>query len=162
MGKNASDICIASRTGSGKTLTFVLPVLQALRNASVRKLRCLVLLPTRDLVSQVAGVFEQYAPALGLRVGVCVGQTSLSEEQKQLCGPAILRSPEAALVGACYTTESQPPESLVDILVATPGRLMDHLGGTPGFTLQHLKFLVVDEADKLMSQQYSDWIRRIE
>jgi len=50
--------------------------------------------------------------------------------------------------------------SAVDILVATPGRLMDHLD-TPGFTLQHLKYLVVDEADRLVNQPYQNWVGRV-
>lgn len=48
-----------------------------------------------------------------------------------------------------------------DILVCTPGRLVDHLDKTPGFTLQHLRFLVIDEADRLLSQSYQGWIERV-
>ena len=48
----------------------------------------------------------------------------------------------------------------MDILVATPGRLMDHLD-TPGFTLQHLKYLVIDEADRLVNQPYQNWVGRV-
>lgn len=51
--------------------------------------------------------------------------------------------------------------SNVDILVCTPGRLVDHLDKTVGFTLQHLRFLVVDEADRLLSQSYHNWIDRV-
>ncbi|KAL3816182.1 hypothetical protein ACHAXA_007300 [Cyclostephanos tholiformis] len=51
--------------------------------------------------------------------------------------------------------------SAVDILVSTPGRLIDHLDSTPGFTLQHLKFLVVDEADRLVNQPYQNWVGRV-
>jgi len=51
--------------------------------------------------------------------------------------------------------------SAVDVLVCTPGRLVDHLDNTPGFTLQHLRFLVVDEADRLLSQTYHNWIKRV-
>ncbi len=50
--------------------------------------------------------------------------------------------------------------SAVDILVCTPGRLMDHLD-TPGFTLQHLRYLVVDEADRLVNQPYQNWVVRV-
>jgi len=49
----------------------------------------------------------------------------------------------------------------VDVLVATPGQLMDHLDRTPGFTLQHLRLLVIDKADRLLSQGYQSWIRRV-
>jgi ATP-dependent RNA helicase DDX51/DBP6 len=51
--------------------------------------------------------------------------------------------------------------SAVDILVSTPGRLIDHLDSTPGFTLQHLKFLVIDEADRLVNQPYQNWVGRV-
>jgi ATP-dependent RNA helicase DDX51/DBP6 len=49
----------------------------------------------------------------------------------------------------------------IDVLVATPGRLIDHLDKTPGFSLQHLRFLVVDEADRLVSQSYHSFVGRI-
>ena len=51
--------------------------------------------------------------------------------------------------------------SLVDIIIATPGRLVEHLQETPGFTLQHLRFLVVDEADRLLMQSYQDWLSKV-
>jgi ATP-dependent RNA helicase DDX51/DBP6 len=51
--------------------------------------------------------------------------------------------------------------SAVDVLVCTPGRLVDHLDNTAGFTLQHLRFLVIDEADRLLSQSYHGWIGRV-
>ena len=52
-------------------------------------------------------------------------------------------------------------QSAVDILVCTPGRLIDHLDSTPGFTLQHLRFLVIDEADRLVNQPYQNWVGRV-
>jgi ATP-dependent RNA helicase DDX51/DBP6 len=51
--------------------------------------------------------------------------------------------------------------SSIDILVSTPGRLVDHLDSTPGFTLQHLRFLVIDEADRLVNQPYQNWVGRV-
>ena len=51
--------------------------------------------------------------------------------------------------------------SHVDILICTPGRLIDHLNGTPGFTLQHLRFLVIDEADRLLAQSFQDWLAQV-
>lgn len=49
----------------------------------------------------------------------------------------------------------------MDILIATPGRLMDHLASTPNFTLQHLRFLVIDEADRLLNQSFQDWLTQV-
>ncbi|KAI3835716.1 hypothetical protein MKW92_027635 [Papaver armeniacum] len=52
-------------------------------------------------------------------------------------------------------------ESGVDILVATPGKLMDHINTTKGFTLEHLRFLAVDEIDKLLGEEYQDFLRAV-
>lgn len=51
--------------------------------------------------------------------------------------------------------------SAVDVLVCTPGRLVDHMDNTPGFSLEHLRFLIIDEADRLLSQSYHGWIGRV-
>lgn len=45
--------------------------------------------------------------------------------------------------------------------MATPGRLLDHLAHTPGFTLQHLRYLVIDEADRLLNQSYQGWVGKV-
>ena len=60
-----------------------------------------------------------------------------------------------------YSFISKGGRSAVDILVCTPGRLMDHLNKTPGFTLQHVRFLVMDEADRLLNQSYQNWLQRV-
>ena len=51
--------------------------------------------------------------------------------------------------------------SNVDILVCTPGRLVDHITSTDGFSLEYLRFLVIDEADRLLSQSYHNWLEKI-
>jgi ATP-dependent RNA helicase DDX51/DBP6 len=132
------DVCIAAPTGSGKTLAYLLPVISALAaRRAPRRLRALVVLPTRDLALQVHAVLRALCPAVGLAAAAA-------------CGSAALAAEAAALrAGAA------------DILVATPGRLMAHLGGTPGFTLGHLRFLVVDEADRLLRQGYQNWLPRV-
>ena len=61
--------------------------------------------------------------------------------------------------GLCPTPNGG--SSTVDVLVCTPGRLIKHLESTPGFTLQHLRFLVIDEADRLVNQTYQNWIHRV-
>lgn len=55
----------------------------------------------------------------------------------------------------------QGGSSSVDILICTPGRLIDHLDGTPNFTLQHLRFLVIDEADRLLAHSFQDWLAQV-
>ncbi|XP_076909403.1 DEAD-box ATP-dependent RNA helicase 1-like [Bidens hawaiensis] len=148
------DICVNSPTGSGKTLAYALPIVQMLSTRAVKCLRALVVLPTRDLALQVRDVFATIAPAVGLSVGLAVGQSSISDEITMLIGRPKLES------GICYDPESRPVElqSAVDILVATPGRLMDHINNTKGFTLEHLRFLVVDETDRLLRESYQSWL----
>lgn len=88
--------------------------------------------------NQVKEVFTAIAPAVGLSVGLAVGQSSIADEISQL-----IKRPKLE-AGICYDPEdfSIELQSSVDILVATPGRLMDHINFTKGFTLQHLRYLV--------------------
>ncbi|KFK44982.1 hypothetical protein AALP_AA1G328700 [Arabis alpina] len=148
------DICVNSPTGSGKTLAYALPIVQMLESRAVRCIRALVVVPTRDLAEQVKKVFNTIAPAVGLSVGLAMGQSSISDEISRL-----IKTPKLD-AGICYDPEdiSQNLESAVDILVATPGRLMDHINNTKGFTLEHLRFLVVDETDRLLREAYQSWL----
>jgi ATP-dependent RNA helicase DDX51/DBP6 len=132
------DLCINSPTGSGKTLAYALPIVQMLSTRAVKCLRALVVLPTRDLALQVKQVFAAIAPAVGLSVGLAVGQSSIADEISEL-----IKKPEHE-AGICYDPQDvlQELQSSVDILVATPGRLMDHITTTKGFTLEHLCYLV--------------------
>ncbi|XP_063901335.1 ATP-dependent RNA helicase DDX51-like [Zophobas morio] len=139
------DLCVCAPTGSGKTLAYVLPILHHLLQKRMRKLRCLIILPTRDLVQQVYKVVEKYAKGTSLKFTSCTGQTSFEAEQKLLVS---------------FNKVTGAYESLVDIVVATPGRLLDHLGSTRGFTLQYLRFLVLDEADRLFYESYYDWLSK--
>ncbi|CAN0921607.1 DEAD-box ATP-dependent RNA helicase 1 [Linum grandiflorum] len=132
------DLCINSPTGSGKTLAYALPIVQALSTRTVKCLRALVVLPTRDLALQVKEVFAAIAPAVGLSVGLAVGQSSVADEISNL-----IKRPKLE-AGICYDPDDLPVElqSSVDILVATPGRLVDHITSTKGFTLEHLCYLI--------------------
>eukprot|EP00268_Persea_americana_P043670 TRINITY_DN4394_c0_g2_i4.p1 TRINITY_DN4394_c0_g2~~TRINITY_DN4394_c0_g2_i4.p1 ORF type:complete len:529 (-),score=81.17 TRINITY_DN4394_c0_g2_i4:291-1877(-) len=147
------DLCVNSPTGSGKTLAYALPIVQMLSNCTLKCLRALVVLPTRDLALQVKEVFAAIAPAVGLRVGLAVGQSSVADEISELVNRPNLE------VGI-YDPEGPPVElqTSVDILVATPGRLMDHINTTKGFTLEHLRYLVVDETDRLLREAYQSWL----
>ncbi|KAK9127200.1 hypothetical protein Syun_015997 [Stephania yunnanensis] len=148
------DLCINSPTGSGKTLAYALPIVQALSTRNVKCLRALVVLPTRDLALQVKEVFASIAPAVGLTVGLAVGQTSIADEISVL-----IKKPKLE-AGVFYDPKGRPAElqTSVDILVATPGRLMDHINTTKGFSLQHLRYLVVDETDRLLREAYQSWL----
>ena len=109
-----------------------------------RRLRALVIVPTRDLAVQVKAVFDLVTEGSRLRVGIAAGQQSFWSEQEALVARGV----------------SEPYVSLVDILVATPGRLVDHIDSTEGFSMSFLRFLVVDEADRLMNQAYYNWLEK--
>lgn len=83
-------------------------------------------------------MFDCIAPAVGLSVGLAVGQTRVSAEAAKL----VLVPKPAPFFAHVVQPEDRVAESGVDILVATPGRLMDHLSSTAGFTLEHLSYLV--------------------
>lgn len=154
-GSFERDLCVNSPTGSGKTLAYALPIVQILSTRAVKCLRALVVLPTRDLALQVRDVFATIAPAVGLSVGLAVGQSSIADEISMLIERPKLEA------GICYDPaehHSTELQSAVDILVATPGRLMDHINNTKGFTLEHLRFLVVDETDRLLRESYQSWL----
>ncbi|KAG4304490.1 hypothetical protein PORY_002200 [Pneumocystis oryctolagi] len=139
------DIFIGAPTGSGKTLAYVIPITQVLSKRKIIRLRCLVVLPTKELVSQVRECFEQCASVGGLKkIGISTGQRSFSHEQSKLVG-----NTENFFAGGL---------SSVDILICTPGRLVDHIQNTPNFSLQHLKYLVIDEADRLFGQRFQNWV----
>ncbi|KAJ3043007.1 ATP-dependent RNA helicase dbp6 [Rhizophlyctis rosea] len=146
-----SDLCVSAPTGSGKTLAYALPIVEGLSARIIPRLRALVILPTRDLASQVKSVFDSLVKGTDIKVALVTGQTAFAAEQ------AMLVSREKGDVW----TEGDGGSSKVDVLVATPGRLIDHLKETRGFTLRHLRFLVIDEADRLLNQSYHDWLQHI-
>ncbi|KAK7044136.1 ATP-dependent RNA helicase dbp6 [Paramarasmius palmivorus] len=141
------DVCVSAPTGSGKTLAYAVPIVEVLSVRVVTRLRALIVLPTRDLVTQVRETFEAISKGRGLNIGTATGQHSFSHEQSQLVADT-----RANLLGG---------SSKIDILICTPGRLIDHVNATPNFSLQHLRFLVIDEADRLLAQSYQDWLVQI-
>ncbi|KAK2460978.1 hypothetical protein APHAL10511_007448 [Amanita phalloides] len=141
------DVCVSAPTGSGKTLAYAVPIVELLSSRVLTRLRALVVLPTRDLVVQVRETFEAISKGHGLKIGSITGQHPFAHEQSQLVAD---QSPH--LNGG---------SSKVDILICTPGRLIDHLNGTSNFSLQHLRFLVIDEADRLLAQSFQDWLMHV-
>ncbi|XP_060048689.1 ATP-dependent RNA helicase DDX51 isoform X2 [Erinaceus europaeus] len=138
------DLCVSAPTGSGKTLAFVIPVVQALLHRVVCRVRALVVLPTKELAQQVSKVFNVYTDATPLRAALVTGQKSLAKEQESL----VQKTPDGF-------------RCLADIVVATPGRLVDHIDQTPGFSLRHLRFLVIDEADRMVDSMHQSWLPRV-
>lgn len=147
-GRASRDLCLAAPTGSGKTLAYILPLLQDLAQMKniLPQVVALIMVPGRELAQQVVAVLEPFSAVLGFSVGLAVGQSSFSSEQKRLVAHRI----GPVLVGG---------DSLVNILVATPGRLIDHLDYTTNFTLQHLQWLILDEADRLLDGVTQEWIQ---
>ena len=122
------DLIGQARTGSGKTLAFAVPMVEQC-DASLRQIQALVLVPTRELAIQVAGVIEALASPQKIRVTLLYGGRSLRPE---------------------YTALKNGPQ----IIVGTPGRTLDHLRqGT--LQLQSVRFLVLDEADEMLDQGFA-------
>ncbi len=132
------DLLAASQTGTGKTASFVLPILQKLtgeRKRRAKRLRALVLVPTRELAIQVENTIRQYGKYLSLRSMVMVGGVD-SAPQKQ------------GLIDG------------LDILVATPGRLLD-MAHQRALYFDELEVLILDEADRMLDMGFIGDINKI-
>ncbi|WP_405907816.1 MULTISPECIES: DEAD/DEAH box helicase [unclassified Streptomyces] len=119
------DILGRGRTGSGKTLSFGLPLLATLSGGHTdkKKPRGIILTPTRELAMQVADALQPYGDVLGLKMKVVCGGTSMSNQMYAL-------------------------ERGVDVLVATPGRLRDIIN-RGACSLENVQVAVLDEADQM-------------
>jgi len=134
------DIMGGAQTGTGKTAGFTLPLLQRLMEAGApenraRKVRALVLTPTRELAAQVAESVETYGRYLPLSSAVMYGGVSINPQIKHL-------------------------RKGVDVLVATPGRLLDHVSQKT-VDLSQLEILVLDEADRMLDMGFIRDIRKV-
>uniref|UniRef100_H3C0Y4 ATP-dependent RNA helicase n=1 Tax=Tetraodon nigroviridis TaxID=99883 RepID=H3C0Y4_TETNG len=143
-GYRPRDICVSAPTGSGKTLAFVIPVVQVLMQRVVCHVRALAVLPTKELAQQVYKVFSAYAEGTSLRVLVLAGQRSLSAEQASLS-----------------EYRAGVRRSQADIIVATPGRLVDHINKKSGLKLDQLRFLIIDEADRMIDSMHQAWLSQV-
>ena len=128
------DVIGSAQTGTGKTAAFALPILSQLGQHSPQP-RLLVLEPTRELAAQVETAIHDFARFTNLRTAVVFG-------------------------GVGYGKQMDALRDGVDVLVATPGRLLDHLQrGT--CKLDHIKFVVLDEADRMLDMGFLPDVRRI-
>ena len=99
---------------------------------------------------QVKRVFDALASLLGLRIGLAAGQSSLRHELSSLIYlPGEDDGQDPGFLSSLWF------QSKVDILVVTPGRLVDHVNK---LSLKHLRYLVVDEADRLLREDYQSWL----
>jgi len=129
------DIIGLAETGSGKTGAFALPILQALL-VKPQPLFALVLAPTRELAIQISDQFQALGSSIHLKTATIVGGVDEMDQAR-----ALARMPH--------------------VIVATPGRIVYHIENTKGFSLRNLKFLVLDEADRLLNMDFEKEIDRL-
>ena len=131
------DVLGIAQTGTGKTASFVLPMLTRLERgrARARMPRTLILEPTRELAAQVADAFELLGKSHRLTVALLIGGVSYDEQDKKLDRGA-------------------------DVVIATPGRLLDHRERGK-LLLNGIEILVVDEADRMLDMGFIPDIERI-
>ncbi len=131
------DVLGIAQTGTGKTASFVLPMITRLETgrARARMPRSLILAPTRELAAQVAQSFEKYGSNHKLTVALLIGGVSMDDQVKKL-------------------------DRGVDVLIATPGRLLDHFQ-RGRLMLMGVEILVIDEADRMLDMGFIPDIEKI-
>ncbi|CAG1023259.1 partial ATP-dependent RNA helicase RhlE, partial [Patescibacteria group bacterium] len=134
------DVLAGAQTGTGKTAGFALPLLQKLAEGfdpqqTPRRIRALVLVPTRELATQVTESFLNYGAHLPLHTEMVVGGLSFGQQAKHL-------------------------HRSCDILVATTGRLLDHLKQRT-VNLSQVEYLVLDEADRMLDMGFLPDIKHL-
>jgi superfamily II DNA/RNA helicase len=131
------DLIGIAQTGTGKTASFVLPMLTLLEKgrARARMPRTLILEPTRELAAQVADNFEKYGKNHKLSMALIIGGVSFEDQNKKL-------------------------DRGVDVLIATPGRLIDQFDRGK-ILLTGVEILVIDEADRMLDMGFIDDIEKI-
>ena len=130
MSLQGRDIIGLAETGSGKTGAFAIPILQSLL-ANPQRLFAVILAPTRELAFQINEVLEALGSTIGLKTACVVGGIDMMTQ-----AIALAKKPH--------------------VVIATPGRLIDHLENTKGFNLRTIKFLVLDEADRMLSMDFEE------
>ncbi|MGN6516089.1 MAG: DEAD/DEAH box helicase [Rhizomicrobium sp.] len=124
------DVIGIAQTGTGKTASFTLPMIELLARgrAKARMPRSLILEPTRELAAQVAESFEKYGKYNKLSMALLIGGTSFDDQDRKL-------------------------DRGVDVLIATPGRLLDHFQRGK-LLLGQVQILVIDEADRMLDMGF--------
>jgi superfamily II DNA/RNA helicase len=129
------DVMGAAQTGTGKTGAFVIPLIQKIINSNSDHTQALILSPTRELAQQI----EEQIFALGYHTGV---------------------SSATVTGGSDYGTQVKAIRAGVDIIVATPGRLIDQMN-VLNIDFDHLKYLVLDEADRMLDMGFLPDVMKI-
>jgi len=133
----ARDLLGCAQTGTGKTASFTLPMIEILSSgrARARMPRSLILTPTRELATQIADNFEIYGKYNKLTMALLIGGVSIEDQFKKL-------------------------DRGVDVLIATPGRLLDHFD-RGRILLNGIKILVIDEADRMLDMGFIPDVEKI-
>lgn len=132
------DVVVCAQTGTGKTASFALPLLQLLQQepeTAAQHCRALILVPTRELALQVAESFSVYGKYLGVKHLAIFGGVSQHSQVNAL-------------------------QQSTDVLIATPGRLLDLLNQRH-LSLNEIKYLVLDEADRMLDMGFIHDVRKI-
>lgn len=131
------DVLGCAQTGTGKTASFTLPMIDILAQGRVRARmpRSLIMTPTRELAQQIAENFNTYGKYTPLSMALLIGGVSFSDQEKAL-------------------------DKGVDVLIATPGRLLDHFE-RGRVLLTDVRILVVDEADRMLDMGFIPDLERI-
>jgi len=131
------DVLGCAQTGTGKTASFTLPMIDVLSRgrARARMPRSLILEPTRELATQVAENFAVYGKHHKLSMALLIGGVSMDDQEKKL-------------------------DRGVDVLIATPGRLLDHFG-RGRIVMTDVRIWVIDEADRMLDMGFIPDIERI-
>lgn len=157
------DILGSATTGSGKTLAFLIPTLERLmyrerkggKHGRGGEIRVLVLVPTRELAVQCADVGKSLARFTDITFGVIVGASQICTLWKGRIFMFESTIWTLCLGGLSSKAQEATLRARPDILIATPGRLIDHLQNTPSFSLQALDVLILDEADRMLSDGFA-------
>jgi len=135
---NGNDLLACAQTGTGKTAAFAIPILQKLYNdnkLSEKKIKALILTPTRELALQIRDNFREYGANTNLKCSVIFG-------------------------GVNQNSQIEVLKKGVDILVATPGRLLDLINQKHA-KLNDVDYLVLDEADKMLDMGFIHDVKRV-
>lgn len=138
---SGKDLLVGAQTGTGKTAAFALPILQSIltdpefSSDQNKRLKALVLAPTRELAQQVNNSFKKYAKGTGFRSAVVYGGVGIGPQVDQI-------------------------KKGIDVLVATPGRLLD-LHKKRAVNLRQVTHLVFDEADRMLDMGFKDEIKAV-
>ena len=131
------DILGSAQTGTGKTASFTLPMIDILASgkSKARMPRSLILTPTRELAQQISDTFEKFSKFHNLSLALLIGGVPFSEQDRKL-------------------------NRGVDVLIATPGRLLDHFE-RGNILFNSVKILVIDEADRMLDMGFIPDIEKI-